>query len=87
MSTDYVYKNADDTKRFKIFKVEYEEFYVQKFHWDVDVWDSPDDFWTYGPEATDVFDRKADAKEWIEEKYGPVKSIRVDKVTEGWEEK
>ena len=84
----YTYKNKTDTKRFSIFKVEHEEGFIQDggFHWDVDVWDKETgDCWTYGPEVADVFSTKREAKEWIEQEYGVIKSFSgTDTVTEGW---
>lgn len=83
---DYIYKNVVDSTRFKIFKVDVEDDFSDSYsYWNVDIWvKETGDVWTYASEFGDVFYKKRDAKSWIEENYGSIKSISVETVTEGW---
>lgn len=84
---DYIYRNAADTIRFRIFKRYNGEWDVDGFeripsgHWISEA----DGHWNFGCEAGDLFRTKRAAKEWIEENFGVPFSIQpVSDITEGW---
>jgi len=84
MAGEYIYKNSDDSMRFKIFAR-----YNQFNEWDVDIWtrnaEGNHNVLTVSGEAGDLFDTKKDAKSYIESLYGKIKSLSsVETVTEGW---
>jgi len=78
--TDYVYKNADDSKRVKIFKFDTS----LGVEWDFDLWSDSNTVETYSTEMGDLFSTKRDAKVEAEKQSGKLVSIQVETVTEGW---
>lgn len=80
---DYIYHNASDTVRVRIFKRDHGA-------WDFDVfkrggWNRPREVWTYSCEAGDYPRSKRDAKQIVEREFGALTSIQPCTVTEGWE--
>ncbi len=89
---DYIYKNSDDTIRFKIFKrystehITDDDNYKEFIEWDVDIFEKENDHqWTYSTEYGDLFRTKKQAKSWIEQDYNKVSSfVPIETCTEGW---
>ncbi len=76
MATDYVYKNTDDTKRFRILK--------RGVGWDYDTFTITGGYSNFSTDAGDVFRTKKDAKNDIEIINGTISSINPENVTSGW---
>jgi hypothetical protein len=82
--SDYIYRNQDDSKRFKIHSV-YDDESGQLAYWDVDTWSDFDTVETF-TECGETFATKKDAKSWVEEIHGKITSMgSIETVTEGWE--
>jgi hypothetical protein len=81
---EYGYKNSDDSKRFKVFRVMEHE--GSGGDWDVDIWNGPEDVQTFSSEAADRFRTKKDAIDWIKSTYGPIRLLPAGwtSIREGW---
>ena len=77
--TDYIYKNQNDTIRFKIAKEE-TGWFVDKFVKKINGFERI----SINNEIADVFEYKRDAIKYIVENHGKIKSIIVENVTDGW---
>lgn len=77
---DYIYKNADDSKRVKIFKY----FTSLGVEWDFDLWSDSDSVESFSAFAGDLFSTKRAAKAEAERRIGKLTSIQGETVTEGW---
>jgi len=85
----YVYKTEDDSKRFHVFKVEFDSDYEKfsKFtEWDIDIWTKENEIevTTFSTEYGDYCYSKKGALDWIKENYGNIKSINPETITKGW---
>lgn len=75
---DYVYRNADDSKRVRILRRE-------SGRWVFDVFDRDGEIETSSDHAED-YARKVDAKRRATEVVGSLASIQVENVRDGWDD-
>jgi len=77
MAIDYVYKNSEDTKRFRVFK--------RETSWDYDIFTANGGFYNFSSDAGDSFRTKKDAKQDIKTQHNcKLISINPENVTSGW---
>jgi len=80
MSADYIYRNGDDSKRFRILQ----GWGSKQREWNVDVFVRGGKMTSTHEDAL-TFPRKRDALAWIRKHHGEVQSINPKTVTEGWD--
>ena len=84
---DYVYRNQDDTIRFRIFRRQGQEYRDGKNEgWDADIFMKSGAVKTYCVDAAcSNFRTKADMKRELEREYGSLRLMNnVDNILEGW---
>ena len=81
---DYVYRNADDTVRYRIFQRH--EASDNPKPWDFDIFKKEsDDVYTYSLEAGEYLSHKRVAKKHIEDQHESIFPLgSIDTVTQGW---
>jgi len=69
MAADYIYRNADDSMRARVFSRE-------RGHWDFDLYDrATGRFTTFSKEAGDILRTKREALDVLAAEYGITRSI------------
>jgi hypothetical protein len=82
MASDYVYRNADDTVRVRIFQRRSDDAAPW---WDADLFFRDGSYATLSDIGGNMWLRKIDVKAQIERQYGPLRSLGgVPTVTHGW---
>jgi hypothetical protein len=83
---DYVYRNSDDSVRFRVFRRDEGERRVRG--WDIDFFEREAGGFTtnYTSNGAELpFRTKIQALRYLNECFGALVCIQVDRVTEGWE--